>query len=214
MTTRAQLETDLDAWLSRDDVSAGSEINTIFRIAESHIATDVRPVVLETSTTLSATSRRTQLPTNFLEIRHVFIDANGFRIMEYKTPEAIRETSSWYSGRDGAYYTIEGDGTDRVEIVLADAPSVSSPASLDVLYHARLAALSAAGDSNWLSVNHYEIYLYALLFAAGEVLQEEELEARYYNKYKSRIDEFAKHENRKRYGSGPKVAYGSPRAVV
>ena len=55
MTDRAQLEVDVDQWLARDDVAvSGANIDSIFRLAESYIATEVRTVVQETSTQLSA----------------------------------------------------------------------------------------------------------------------------------------------------------------
>lgn len=217
MTTLAQLKTSVDAWLIRDDVAvSGSDFNQILLNAESEIALEYRFIVQEQSTTLNFTGRSADLPADFLEARNPFIDDN-VRRFEYKTPQAIRESSTWETGRTNAYSLEGGGGTapdDRVRMIIAGPASASSPLDVEVNYYARFAALVNDPDTNWLLQNHFNVYLFECLMQAAIYIQEGELTAKYAEMCMSLRTRMAKHENRKRFGAMPKQSYGSPRAVV
>ena len=219
MSTLGQLKTSVDAWLARDDIAvSGSDWPQILLLAESNIARDFRFVQQEATTTLTFTGREQDLPADYLEPRNPFIDDN-VRKFEYKTPQAIREASSWSNGRQGAFYTLEGSpdpsgADDRVKMVIASEASASSPLDVEVNYYRRFPALVNDTDTNWLLVNHFDVYLYASLFSAASYLQEFELEQRYQARYDRIVELQQKHENRKRYGAMPKQAYANPRGVV
>ena len=222
MTTRLRLQQAVDAWLARDDIAvSGSDFDVILLIAESMIATEVRCVVNELATTLTFTDRSQDLPQNYNGLRNIFNAAAPADKIEYMTPEAIRQSAAWVNGRVGSFYTIEGgtqtEDDERVQITIAGPASVAAPLNLEVLYHARFAALDNDGDDNWLLRNHFNVYLYATLRAAAEYAeagQNEMLEDRYQAKFDAAVEALNKNENRKRFGAMPKHASGSPRAVV
>lgn len=221
MTTISQLQTSVDAWLARDDVAvSGSDFDEILLLAESSIARGYRFGIQEAQTTLNFTGRSADLPADFLEIRNPFIDDN-IRRLEYKTPQAIRESNEWTNGRVASSYTIEGNGAaaapdNRMQVTIAGPASVASPLNLVVNYYARFAALDTGTptDTNWLLQNHFDVYLYETLRAAAEYIREYELEDRYGNKVMMLRDEFGRHENRKRWGAEPKQPYGNPRMII
>lgn len=218
MTTLSQLQTSVDAWLVRDDVAVtGSDFPQILLNAESQIARNYRFVVQEATTTLNFTGREADLPADFLEVRNPFIDDN-IRRFEYKTPQAIRESSGWENGRAGQAYTLEGGGgtapDDRVKMVIAGPASASSPLDVEVNYWARFPALVNASDTNWLLQNHYDVYLYETLYQAAVYIQEIELANYYWEICQGLRNQLKVQENRKRYGAMPKQAYGNPRGVV
>lgn len=220
MSSLGQLKTSVDAWLARDDVAVtNADFPQILLIAESNISRDLRLAVQEATTTLNITGRSIDLPSDFLEARNPFIDDNVRRI-EYMTPQAIREFSGWDTGRAGAFYTLEGNNASPLaggitqQLTIASPGSVSTPVDVVINYWARFPALVADIDTNWLLLNHYDVYLYATLRAACEYIQEDVLEDRYQGKYDRAIEQQNKHENRKRYGAMPKQSYGNPRGVV
>lgn len=220
MTTLSQLKVSVDSWLLRDDVAvSGSDFPQILLIAESMISRDLRVAVQEVTTTIVITDRSAFLPVDFLEARNLFID-DDVRKIEYMTPQAIRESKAWNDGRAGAFYTIEGNNSTplpaagNLQITIAGPGSVATPLNLVLNYWAKFRALTVDPDTNWLLTNHYDIYLYATLRAAGEYLQEDTLEDRYAVKYLKVVGDQNRHENRKRYGAMPKQSYGNPRTVV
>lgn len=216
MTTLATLKTDMDQWLTRDDVATG-EVPTasVIRMAEAMIARDIRCVVQETSTDISFDSRSEDLPSDFLEIRLVFVDDN-VRKVRYMEPQALRESTAWNDGRVASFYTLEGNPTtDRTQMTIAGPASASSPTTVTVLYWARFSPLTLDPDTNWLLTNHYDVYLYAALAMYAQVVREMELEQKYMSLYRYSTDMLSKHENRKRYAAIAKTSAGtSPRSSV
>jgi hypothetical protein len=221
MSSLGQLKTSVDAWLARDDVAVtNTDFPQILSIAESNIARDLRLAIQEATTTLTFTGRSEDLPSDFLEPRNPFISDN-VRRFEYMTPQAIRESSGWDNGRVGAFYTLEANNASPLtagaltwQMTIASPASASDPLDVVLNYWARFPALLNDPDTNWLLVNHYDIYLYATLRAACEYIQEDMLEDRYQAKYDMAIEKQNRHENRKRYGAMPKQAYANPRGVV
>ena len=221
MTTQSQLQTSVDNWLARDDVAAtGTDWPQILLNAEAEISRDIRTVVQEQRLTITtASSRFENLPTDYLEMRQIFIDdTNGRRFLEYQTPEVIREQSTWQSGRRTSFYSIEGDdsvnGIGDIRLVLAPAPDPSNPQDIEVLYWARFPALVNPTDTNWLLQNHYDVYLYQALKQAAIYLQESELAQVYDGYYQTAREALRVNENRKRYRGNTKVAYGNPRPII
>jgi len=217
MTTLGKLKSSVDAWLIRDDISVADEFPEILLLAEADIATDVRCLAQETTTTLTFTGQSAELPADYMEERFPFIDDN-IRKIAYMTPKVLRENGPWQKGRVGAFYTLEGGGgtppDDRVKMVIAGAASATDPLDIDVNYIKRFSGMTDDADTNWLLRNFFNVYLYSTLRAAAEFIQEDILEDRYAGKYEQAVGKLAKQENRKRFGGVPKQAYGSPRAIV
>jgi len=218
MTTLSILKTSVDAWLIRDDIAvSGTDFPQILLLAESDIARDVHCVMQETSADIVFTGRSADLPANYMQERNPFIDDN-VRNMSYLTPKAIKEGPAWNDGRVGAFYTLEGGGgsagDERVKMIIAGPASVTTPLTVTVNYIARFAPLVNAGDTNWLLKNHFDVYLYATLRAAAEMIQEDMLEDRYAAKYERAAARTNLAENRRRVGMSPKYASNSPRTTV
>ena len=233
MTTIAQLQTSVDAWLVRDDVAvSGGDFSQILLLAESEIALEYRFGIQETSTTLTFTGQSENLPADYLSARTPFIDDNTRRF-EYKTPEAIRQSLEWKNGRAGQSYTIEGGdkdvdstGDDRMAVTIAGPASAADPLAVLVYYYRRFPALNTGvpTGTNWLLQNHFNVYLFETLLQAAIYIQEPELAAKYLAMVANPIEapglplglrrRIAKNENRKRFGTMPKQSYGNPRVAV
>jgi hypothetical protein len=219
MTSRAQLQTSVDAWLARDDVAVtGPDFDQILLVVESQMSLAYRFGIQETTVDLVFTGQSADLPADYLEPRTPFVDDDVRRFV-YKTPQVLRESSGWANGRVGSAYTIEGSETavapdNRMQMTIAGPASVSDPLTVKIYYYARLAALVNGIDTNWVLINHFDVYLYETLRAAAEYIQEFEIETKYAANVKINRGQFSKHENRKRYGAMPKQSYGSPRTIV
>ena len=219
MTTRAQLVTDVDEWLARDDVAAGSNFDSILRIADAEIGRVVRTLIQELYVQLTFTGQTEPLPTNFLEFRSepTLADAADPQAgkLVYMPPDVIRGDPAFQVANRGSFYSVIGDrSADNFLMLLAPPGSVTTPTLVDVQYIARFASLVNPSDTNWLLTNHYDVYLYATLRAAAEYLQEDALEDRYLIKFERANAQLAKMDNRRRIRMGTMVARGSPRAIV
>lgn len=208
---REKLLQDVEAWLQRDDIADSFDADSIIVIAEDYIATDVRLLNMERSTTLTVDQRRIAMPGDFLSAKSVYM-AGGE--IEFKTPDVIRKSPEWNGRGPARSYTVEGHEDGYARLVFAPAGTEAAPFEVDVLYYGRLRPLVAARDTNWLLRNHYPVYLYATLRAAAEWLQEEQLEAVYRAKYDECVARVNRSEQRKRLGAVAKKTHNRVYAVV
>lgn len=210
MTTLITLKNDIDEWLARDDISTSGVAATIIRMTEAVLARRIRVRDMETTTTLSATSRNTALPADYLDMRSVTLDSTQNRVLDYLTPETIRETNVWAntSGFPSAY-TIEGSN-----VVLAPEPGASG-VTVDIVYLAKYPALAADTDTNFLLANHYDMVLMCALLQACIYLKDYDAAPTYEALFEKSVAEIEKSEGRSRFMVGSAlVSYGTPRAIV
>lgn len=215
MTTRAALLQDLNAWTGRDDLTVDPTAGSILRIAQSTMDRSVRLRAQEQASDLVCTSRRTALPEGFLAFRSVTIDSSIDRRIEQMSPEQIRASGVWtnqnYRGENtpANAYSLEGG-----EIVLAPAPSVDNPTTLNLVYYAKLPALIAPTDTNTLLTMHYDLYLWAVLTAAAVFLEDMELERLYDAKFNRTLEDVVKNERRARFSGSGLRPTGNVRHIV
>ncbi len=217
MTTRAELITDLDDWLARDDLSAGGKEDTFLRIAQAQINRKVRVRNREVTTTLIASARTAALPDDYQSMRAIALDSTLDRRVEYLTPERIRESPIW--NNQGGFrfdrdvtptaYTIEANN-----LVFAPEPTADNPITFYLVYYAKFDDLVNGTDTNWLLTNAYDVYLWAILHAAAIFLQETTLAGGYAGLFKQALVDLADSERFGRFSGSNLFSTGSPRRVV
>jgi len=218
MTTYSQIQTDLDKWLIRDDISSDANaLASITNIAQAAINREVRTVAQEAHTVLSLIGRSVAAPALFMEVKYMQLDdasSPSAGTLEYKAPEMLRRDNTYQNASRTTFYTIEGDGSNAVQFTFAPAGNASTPPQIALGYYTRFATLVDGADTNWLLANHYDVYLYAYLRAGAEFIQEDVLEERFAAKFTAMVAALHKSEQRKRQRFGSMVAYGNPRGVV
>lgn len=207
MTTHIQLKNDIDSWLARNDISGGSDVAQIVTMCEAELARTVRVVDQLTTSTLTASSRNTALPSDYLSMRSVTLDVTDGRTLEYMTSDVIRESNIWDASGNPRAYTIEGSN-----LVLAPAPS--SSLTVDIVYWKRYAALSADSDTNWILTNHYDLYLFCALKNASTLLQDFEGESFYDARLERKKEELKEDQRRSLISGSATASFGSPRHIV
>lgn len=214
MTTYAQLQTDVAAWIVRDDLAA--QIPSFIRLAEARINRAVRVMAMETDATwlVDSTGEYT-LPDGFLGFRHVAVNDAVTPHAEYLPPDKFteRKLASTFGyllkqGGPSIVYTVESS-----KLKVSPAPAGSDTVSMNVAYYAPFTPLSDANVSNWLSLNSYDTYLYATLRVAAEYIDDEALEDRYDGKFVSTVEDLHQSQKRARNRGGAmkRVAGGGTR---
>ena len=215
MTTRAQLASDLNTWVGRDDVGVSPLFDTIIRMAEAKINRKLRVREREQVLELALSQQSTDLPADFVRVRSLTSDNDEDRSLIYYPPEALRKSPAWvnrgvYSGGQIHAYTIEGN-----QLTVAPAPTQDEPLNVTLVFHAVYAPLVNAGDTNWLLQNYYDIYMFAVLIQAHLHLEESDYIDKYEQKFHAAANELMMQENRARIPGGTALrSIGSPRRVV
>lgn len=188
----------MTSWLSRtNDTNLIALFPDFITFAEAKLNRVLRTRNMEASSTIAPSSGVVALPTDFLELRRIYIDTDEKVELEYLPPEQfyIRYPLGESSSR---YYTIEG-----ANILLADNVTTTN---VKVLYYQKLPALSVSNTSNWLLASHPDIYLSATLSEAYDVIQNEQMSQKWWNKATMIVEQLMDSDKRGKYsGSAMRV---------
>jgi len=162
-TNYTDLQASVAGYLGRSDLT--TEIPDFIRFAELRLARELRTRQMLNSATAPtiANDARTALPTDFLEIRDLFVQGTPRRPLTYMSPSAFsREARADIVGLP-VFYTILAS-----EFKFAPIPDAAY--TLEILYYAKPTFLSTANASNVFLANYPDALLYASLIEAEPYL--------------------------------------------
>lgn len=159
--------TDLQAtianYLGRTDLT--SVIPDFITMAENRLIRQLRTRLMLKSAiaTMDNSDNTVGLPTDFLEMRDLYIQGNPRKVVTYLSPSAFtRDARAMDSGLP-VYYTIIGQE-------LSFAPIPDSAYTLEMLYYYKPTALSSTNATNVFSLNYQDALLYGSLAEAEPYL--------------------------------------------
>lgn len=196
------LQTSVMSWLSRTgDTNLTNLVPDFIALSESNFNRLLKTRQMETSSTLTPSSGLVTLPTDFIELRRIYIDTDTPIELEYLPPEQfyvkfpILTNSSISPSR---YYTIEAD-----QIHLSDEVTNND---VKILYYAKIPALSALNTTNWLLTAHPDLYLAGSLAVAYGVIKNTEQESKWLAMANNIINQIKTVDNRGKFsGSAMRV---------
>ena len=162
-TNYTDLQASVANYLGRSDLTA--VIPDFIRFAETRLARDLRTrLMLKSATaTMTAEDARVALPTDFLEIRNLFIQGNPRMPVTYLSPSGFtRDARADESGLP-VFYTVLAQ-----EFQFAPIPDTGYV--LEILYYARPTVLSDSNASNVFLANYPDALLYGSLIEAEPYL--------------------------------------------
>lgn len=157
ISTYAELQTAVDNWMHRTDLSA--RVPEFIQMGEAVLNRKLRTVDMETRATITTgtTSRFIGLPTGFLEMRSMFIQDPAKELF-YLNPGSLRDRIvSETDTAEPEFFTIKD------EIELDCIPSTA----LTIEQHYLKKYDIATDSTNWLLTNYPELYLHAALASAA-----------------------------------------------
>lgn len=167
VSTYALLQTAVGRWLNRSDLTA--DIPTFIEMAEASFKRR-EEFQEEFRGTLTIDAANVALPDDCREVTSLYLDGTSFRgPLEIISPEqlAIKKALFGYLGIP-QYAAVSSNGT---ELLIAPEPSETFIAQM--VYLLKLTSLSATNTSNWLLVDHPDIYLYGALVQSAPFLKDD-----------------------------------------
>ena len=162
-TNYTDLQASVAGYLGRSDLS--SQIPDFIRFAEIRLARDLRTRLMLKSATAPtvAADARVALPTDFLEIRDLFVQGNPRMPVTYLSPSAFtRDARADESGLPVFYTVLASE--------FQFAPQPDTVYTLEILYYARPTVLSSITASNVFLANYPDALLYGALLEAEPYL--------------------------------------------
>lgn len=159
MNSYTTLKVSVASWLAQSNISAGdSVVDDFIDMAEAEVNRRLRVRFMESALSLTATSATVALPDDYMGLRAIHIEGDSRYSLEYRAPEQLNSLDN--SAATPSFYTIRGDN-----IVFPADPS--STITVAGTYYAKPAALSTSNETNWLTTNFPQVYLYAALKQAA-----------------------------------------------
>ena len=162
ISTYAELSTAAANWLSRSDLT--SRIPEFITLAEARINRKLRIRQQETASdvTITGGTRTAALPSDFREVRRLYLDTSPIRILDYISPQDY--WARYVSTNTGkpSVFTIEG-----ANIVLGPIPDTGYTGKLT--YYAAFPALSTTAHGTFTA--NPDLYLYGTLLSAEPYLK-------------------------------------------
>jgi len=162
-TNYTDLQASVAGYLGRSDLSA--QIPDFIRFAEIRLARELRTRLMLKSATAPtvAADARVALPTDFLEIRDLFVQGNPRMPVTYLSPSAFtRDARADESGLPVFYTVLASE--------FQFAPQPDTVYTLEILYYAKPPVLSSTVSSNIFLSNYPDALLYGALLEAEPYL--------------------------------------------
>jgi hypothetical protein len=195
-TTWADLKTSLANWLLRDDLST-TEIPEAIALAERRFNRNLRAPEMEDAVSTSTSGATITLPTDFLELRAVYVDTNPKVVLEQLTFAELRNRyPSSTTGIPQNFALQSGN-----EMVLGPAPDATY--TLVINYYRKIAALDGSTATNWLLTAHPDLYLHASLAELHMLLNDEQRAAFHEGRTRQVLDEIAGAGVRRAHSAAP-----------
>ena len=193
ITTYAELKSAVANWLNRDDLDA--IIPDFISLAEAQFNRTIRhrKMVVRSDATLD--TPYFAVPADWLQTIRFQLNTNPVTPLLFVTPEQALEESQVYSAsQQPLFYTTVGQ---QFQVV----PYPDGEYEAELLYYAKIPALSDSNTTNWLLTESPDLYLYAVLLQSAPYLKEDERLNVWAGLYQRLFDDMMLADERARIGS-------------
>lgn len=163
--TYSELQSAVADFLNRDDLTL--IIPTFISLAEAQMDRDIRHWRMESRSSITLDSEYVDLPADWIET--ISLNAGNTNPIKLASRESIadkRIDSQDTAGTPRFYAHIAG----KLELY----PTPDDSYTGEILYYAKIEALSDSNTTNWLLTYYPDAYLYGALIHSAPYLQEDE----------------------------------------
>lgn len=195
-TNYSALKTSIANYLGRTDLT--NQIPDFITLAETRLQRELRtrPMLKSATATMTGGDNTVGLPTDFLEMRDIFIQGNPRNPVSYMSPSAFTRNARAEDSGKCIDYTILGSE-------MAFAPIPDSAYVLEMLYYYKPDALSDTNPSNVFLANYPDALLYGALAQAEPFLMNDARIATWAGLYDSAIELIKTSDDSSEYNGVP-----------
>jgi len=191
------LKSSIANWFAKSNVtSSDSIVDDCIDLAEAEVNRRLRLRFMVSTATATVTAGDTTvaLPDDFLELRGAYRDGSPQSSLEYCTPEQLNSISN--SSRAPYAFSIIGSN-------LAFPGPDSDGSEIELTYYAKPTALSASNETNWLTTNAPQVYLFGALKYAAIYAGDDADAQRYGTLFEGALSALTTEEAFSAYGPAP-----------
>jgi hypothetical protein len=164
--TYANLQSTISDWLNRDDLAA--VIPSFIALAEADISRTLRDYRMEKRSTALVDAQYSALPTDWLETIRVQVSGDTSRL-ELVSDGALADMRAARNDAGGkpTHYAHTAGGLELF-------PTPDAEYTIEVVYFAKVPALSVSATTNWLLSAAPDVYLYGALTQSAPYLKDDQ----------------------------------------
>lgn len=178
----SELKSTVADWLNRADLT--SVIPSFIALAESQFNRDERLRTRDSMVraTASFDQQYEALPADYLEMANIQINGQiPFGKLQFVSLQQIDSyKDSYMTNGVPKYYTIVGN---QIELL----PTPGATYQAEMVYFAKIPALSDTNPTNWLLTKHPDVYLYGTLIQSAPYLKDDDRMATWINLYERAV---------------------------
>ena len=190
----SELQTAVGNWLNRSDLS--SYIPDFIALGEARIYRELRLRTMETALSSAIASGVVAVPSDYIELKHAYVDGSPTRALLRADPLFIYERYPTRSSSGKPSY-IAREGSNFIF-----GPYPDSAYTIKGIYYARLDALSASNTTNWFTANAPGILLFAALCEAEPFLRNDLRVQLWQAKYEMEKEGIEREERNEQFSGG------------
>lgn len=167
LATYTDLLAAIPDWMGRTrDSNIANRAADFIALFEARVARDFRVAQMEVQYLLAVASEFVPLPSDFLEMRNIYIQANPTQALDQIGLQTLREQydESW-TGTPQVFAISNGE--------LTFAPVPDTVYAAQMVYYA-WTPLSTANPTNWLLTQYPDLYLFGSLIEAKSFIEDGE----------------------------------------
>lgn len=196
ITDYASLQSQIAAWLNRDDLTA--QIPVFIQFVEADINTRLRTREMIVRATATSSAEYVQLPADWLEAINLHI-VDGQQPLRFVTlDEADRINKMQYYTASSFYSLMNG----AIELV----PEPGDNLEIEMIYYGKVPALTTSATTNWLLTKAPDLYLYGALVHASPFLMDDQRIPTFASMYSTRFEALNDESKTSTHSGGPLVA--------
>jgi hypothetical protein len=195
-TTYSELQTTVASYLGRSDLT--NAIPDFIRLAETRLQRELRTrqMLKSATATMTGGDNTVGLPTDFLEMRDIYVQGNPRISVTYLSPSAFTRDARTEDSGKPVYYTIIGSE-------LEFAPIPDGNYTLEMLYFYKPTVLSSTNSSNVFLANYPDALLYGTLAQAEPYLMNDPRIATWAGLYDSCVELIKTSDDSSEYNGVP-----------
>ena len=190
----SELKTAVANWLNRSDLT--TYIPDFVTLGEAMIYRELRINAMETALNVTISSGVAAAPSDYVELKHAYLDGAPTRYLKRKDARFIYEKYPVRSS-DSRPAFIAKEGSNFIF-----GPYPDSAYTVKGIYYARLEALSDSNTTNWFTTNAPDILLYASLMSAEPFLKNDSRLLVWGSLYENIKDDIQREENNEQFSGG------------
>ena len=132
------------------------DVNSIYAAvaeAEAVFNRELRAPRMETEYQFAVTAEQTDLPSDFLKMRAVYQEGSPDRPLRSMSPDGIRKLFLGQAGEPQAY------AIENRRLIVGPVGNTT----VTILYYAKIPSLTADNPTNWLLIDHPDVYVRLVL---------------------------------------------------